>query len=141
VLLASRRALIGKLFRYSVASLSGTVVGLGTLVLCKAGLGWSGVVSNLVSVTLGTIPNYLINRYWTWQRSGRARMSREVFAFWVLALLGLLVSTGFVAYADHRWGTTLAVAVAQLAGFGLLWVGKYVFLEKVLFRPIEQPAA
>jgi putative flippase GtrA len=132
------RTLIGKVLRYSAASVAGTIVGEGTLILCSAGFGWSGVVSNLVSVSLGSIPNYLLNRYWTWQKAGRDRMATEVVVFWVMALLGLILSTFFVAYADHRWGTTLAIAIAQAVGFGVLWVAKFLFLDKVLFKTVER---
>ncbi len=131
------RPLVRKLFRYSLASVSGSIVGVGSLTIFSAVFGWGGVPSNLLSVTLGTIPNYLVNRYWTWERSGRDRMGTEAAVFWVLAVLGLIVSTVFVAYADHRWGTTLALVIAQLLGFGSLWVAKFVFLDKVLYRAVE----
>jgi putative flippase GtrA len=132
-----RRPLVRKLFRYSVASLSGAFVGVGSLALFDAGFHWPAVAANLASVTLGTIPNYLVNRYWTWQRAGRERMTLEATVFWLIALLGLVVSTVFVAFADRRWGTTIALIAAQLSGFGLLWVGRFIFLDKVLYRVAE----
>jgi putative flippase GtrA len=132
-----RRPLIQKLFRYSAASISGVITSGLLIALLHGALGWPGIASNLTSVTIATIPNYLINRYWTWQRSGRDRMTIEATVFWVFSLLGLLISTVFVAYADHRWGTTISIFVAQLAGFGLLWVGRFVFLDKVLYRVVE----
>lgn len=131
------RALARKLYRYSVASIAGTIIGTGSLALFTAVFGWPAELSNVLSVTLGTIPNYLINRYWTWQRAGRERMATESAVFWVLALLGLLISTVCVSYAERRWDTTLALVAAQLAGFGVLWVGKFLFLEKVLFKAVE----
>jgi putative flippase GtrA len=131
-----RRPLVQKLMRYSAASVAGAIVGLSSLAFFHSVLGWNAVVSNILSVTLGSIPNYLINRYWTWQRSGRDRMTIEATVFWVLALLGLLISTVFVNYADDRWGTTFALAVAQLCGFGVLWIGRFFFLDKVLFRVV-----
>ena len=48
--------------------------------------------------------------------------------------MGLAFSTVLVAIADEIWGTTVAVVAANLTAFGLLWVGKYVFLDRVLFR-------
>jgi putative flippase GtrA len=132
------RTLVGKFMRYSAASMAGTIVGEGTLILFSAGFGWGGVASNFVSVILGAIPNYLLNRYWTWQKAGRDRMAAEIVVFWIMALLGLLISTFFVAYADHRWGTTLAIAIAQAVGFGVLWIAKFLFLDKVLFRTVER---
>jgi putative flippase GtrA len=127
------RPLVRKLFRYSLTSLAGVAVGQSTLVLCVAVLGWPGVASNLVAVSAGTVPNYLLNRYWTWQKFGRNRFFGEVLPFWTMTLLGLLLSTIAVAYADHRWGTTFAISAANLSGFGVLWVAKFLLLDRVLF--------
>jgi hypothetical protein len=54
--------------------------------------------------------------------------------------MGLVLSTVVVALADRWWGTTFAVAAANLAGFLVLWVGKFLFLEKCLFRATESTA-
>jgi putative flippase GtrA len=134
---ALRRPLVRKLVRYSGASLAGTVVGQGSLLFFTAGLDWPGVPANLASVTLGAVPNYLINRYWTWQKSGPNRLATEVLPFWIMTLLGLLVSTAFVAYADHRWGTPGAILLASMSGFALLWVAKFFVLDRLLFK-VEQ---
>jgi len=134
---APQHTLVGKLVRYSLASAVGTVFGTGSLAVFHAVFGWPALISNLASVTVGAVPNYLINRYWTWRRSGRHRMGVEAIAFWLIALLGLAISTVFVAYADNRWGTTFALVVAQMVGFGLLWVGRFVFLDKVLYKVAE----
>jgi putative flippase GtrA len=131
------RPLIRKLVRYSAASVAGVVTSFAALTLFHDGFGWSAVPANIASVLVGSIPNYLINRYWTWQRAGRDRMTVEITVFWVIALLGLLISTVFVWYANRRWDSTLALFAAQLAGFGILWVGRFIFLDKVLFRVVE----
>ena len=137
---APPRSLAAKLVRYTLASLSGTIIGQGTFQLFYTVLDWAAFPSNITSVTLGTIPNYFINRYWTWQRAGRDRMGAEATVFWIMALIGLLISTGTVAYADSRWGdsdeTTKAIAggLAQASGYALLWVAKFVFLDKVLYK-------
>jgi putative flippase GtrA len=127
------RPIVRKLFKYSMVSVVGVITGQSTLIFCKAVLGWPGVASNLMAVTTGSIPSYLLNRYWVWQKSGPNRFRTEVLPFWVMSVLGLITSTLFVAYADHRWGTTIAVSIANLAGFGILWLGKFFVLDRVLF--------
>jgi putative flippase GtrA len=129
-----KRPLVQKLLRYCAASAAGTVAGLAALVFFHAVLEWPGVAANIASVTIGVIPNWLINRYWTWQRTGRDRMTLEAIVFWLIAIVGLILSSVFVAYADNRWGTTFAIAVAQMVGFGVLWVGRFIFLDRVLYR-------
>lgn len=127
------RPLVRKLVKYSMVSVVGVITGQSTLIFCNAVLDWPGVASNLMAVTTGSIPSYLLNRYWVWEKSGRNRFRTEVLPFWVMSVLGLILSTLFVAYADHRWGTTIALSIANLSGFGVLWLGKFFVLDRVLF--------
>ena len=132
-----RSATLQKLAKYSTASAAGVLVGQATLIFCLEALEWPALGANLASVTLGCIPNYTINRYWTWQRSGANRFWGEVVPFWSMAVLGVILSMLAVAYADNRWGTTFAVAVANLAGFGFLWVAKFLVLDKLMWRVVH----
>jgi putative flippase GtrA len=126
-----------KLFKYSTASLAGVVVGQATIVFSLEALEWPALGANLASVTLGCIPNYTINRYWTWQQTGQNRLWGEVIPFWAMAALGAILSMIAVAFADRQWGTTLAVAAANLAGFGVLWIGKFLVLDKLMWRVVH----
>jgi putative flippase GtrA len=135
--LVLRSPTLFKLFKYSTASASGVLVGQATLIFCLEALEWHALLANLASVTLGCIPNYTINRYWTWQQSGSNRFWGEVVPFWTMAVIGAVLSMLAVAYADHQWGTTLAVAVANLTGFGVLWVAKFLVLDKLMWKVVK----
>jgi putative flippase GtrA len=126
-----------KLVKYSAASAAGVVVGQATLIFCLELLDWPALAANLASVTLGCIPNYTINRYWTWRQSGQNRLWGEVVPFWSMAALGAVLSMLAVAFADHQWGTTLAVAIANLAGFGVLWIAKFLVLDKLMWKVVH----
>ena len=97
-------------------------------------LDWPGVPANLVSVTVGAVPNYLVNRYWTWGKKTKNRFWGEVVPFWGMTLVGLAVSTVFVAFADARWGSPLSISLASMAGFGVVWAAKFFVLDRVLFK-------
>src|SRR5262245_32073118 len=127
---------IRKLFKYSVASGTGVVVDVTVLVFCSTVLGLPKMTSHLIAVCVSSIPNYLINRAWTWQQTGKDRLWSEVVPFWVMAFLGLGLSTLFVAYANHRWDTTLATTLANLSGFGVLWVLKFLVLDKLMWKVV-----
>lgn len=132
-----RSPTIQKLIKYSAASAAGVLVGQVTLIFCLEALEWPALGANMASVTLGCIPNYTINRYWTWQRTGQNRLWGEVIPFWAMAAMGAVLSMAAVAFADHQWGTTLAVAIANLAGFGVLWVGKFLVLDKLMWKVVH----
>lgn len=134
-----------KIVRYSTASAAGVIVGQLTLILCYQALPWPGatehwpgIPANLASVTLGAVPNYTINRYWTWSQTGRNRLWGEIIPFWTMSVLGAILSTIAVGYADRVWGTTIAVAAANLTGFGVLWIAKFFVLDRLMWRVVHE---
>jgi putative flippase GtrA len=132
-----RSPTVVKLLKYSSASAVGVVVGQSVLFLFYGVLGWGAISANLMSVTIGAAPNYLINRHWTWHQTGKNRLWGEVVPFWVMSVLGMILSLFAVAYAEDRWDTPLAVGLAQIVGFGVLWLGKFLILDRVMWKIVH----
>jgi putative flippase GtrA len=135
----ARRPWIAKWAKYSAASMSGVITSTATLFVLLEIVGMEPVPSNIVAVTLGAIPNYLVNRAWTFNKRGAHSFTREVLPFWGMAFLGLVLSTIAVAWASRRWeGNTLIVMAANIGSFGVLWVARFFILERVLFKPLAE---
>ena len=131
------RPAVFKLVKYSAASVAGVITSTITLNLCLFVFDLDAVISNIIAVTLGSIPNYLINRAWTFNKRDSHSFTREILPFWLMAILGLVISTFAVAWADDRWdGNAIALNLANLGSFGVLWIAKYFVLERVLFKPL-----
>ncbi len=126
--------------RYSMTSAVGVVVGQGLLLVLSGPLGWPGVASNLTAVAVSSVPVYLIYRGWVWRRRGRNSLLTEVLPFWLMTLLGLVVSTAFVALADQRSDSPLVYVLASSAGFGVVWVAKFFVLDRFIFLPADEAA-
>lgn len=136
--LVGDRPKLAKLARYSSASVAGAVTSQVVLLVCFVALDIDAVPSNIIAVTAGAVPNYLINRAWTFNKRGKHSLFKEVIPFWGMALLGLVLSTFAVAWADDRYGgNALILMAANIGSFGVLWVAKYFVLERVLFKPFE----
>lgn len=128
-----------KLVRYSMASMVGVITGQAALLICYVGFGMAAIPANVVSCVAGGIPNYAINRAWTFDKHGKNSLTREVIPFWSMAFAGLILSTVAVAWADRRFdGNAVAVAAANIGSFGLLWVAKFFVLDRVLFAPLAK---
>ena len=127
-----------KLLKYTSASFAGLISGQTVLFVLYGVLEWGAIPSNLVSVAIGAVPNYAINRYWTWHQTGKNRLWGEVVPFWTMSFLGMVISLFTVDYADERWGTPLALALAQVAGFGVLWLAKFLILDKVMWKIVHE---
>lgn len=133
---AGRRAI-----RYSATSLICVVITQVLIILFYKGVELSGTQSNLAATMLTAIPAFALNKYWVWGKRGRAHLRREVLPFWAFTVAGWILSTATVAVAENHIGTpqsttrTIAVMAANIAGFGILWILKYLFLDKVMFGP------
>ena len=108
------RPRIAKLARYSAASVAGVLTGQSTLIFCLVVLGLAAVTSNVIAVTLGAIPNYLINRAWTFNKRGTHSFTREVLPFWMMAFLGLVLSTLAVAWAADRFDDNVLAVLSLI---------------------------
>ncbi len=135
-----------KLVKYSMVSLISVVVSqatqLGAFVITH-----NGVLSSVIAVAVGTVPSYELNRRWTWRKNGPSHLWREIVPFWVMSFIGLVFSTVCV-YAAEQWAdgrdlskarTALLLNLASLAAFGILWIGKFLVINHLLFhhRPDE----
>lgn len=130
---------VKKLLRYSTASVVGVITGQAALLICFVGFGMAAIPANLISCVAGGIPNYSINRAWTFDKHGKNSLTREVIPFWSMALAGLVLSTVAVAWADNRFdGSALAVVFANTGSFGILWIAKFFILDRVLFAPLAK---
>jgi putative flippase GtrA len=134
--------------RYVLVSGASVVTGQIVLALLFGVAGWSAETSNLVAFVAGGLVSYTLHRRWTWRKSGRSRLLREVVPFWSIASLGLLVSTWAVGLAEDnaariagsRAGQTLIVMAASLAAYGVVWIVKFIVLDRYLFGVKESPA-
>ena len=82
---------------------------------------------------VGTVPAYLLSRAWVWQRRGPHRLGGEVLTFWIMALVGLGLSSLAVRAVEEFTSETLFVVIGNLGAYGTVWVAKYLFLERVMW--------
>ncbi|HUF16402.1 MAG TPA: GtrA family protein [Acidimicrobiia bacterium] len=137
---AVRRRHGAKLARFGAVSAFNVVVGQILLFSAQTALGWSPLVSNTFSVSVGAVPAYFLSRYWVWERRGRNKLMREVVPFWTLALIGFAISSLAVWQVSSRWDPgPLVINLTNLAAFGVVWVSKFLILDRVLFKGEETP--
>jgi putative flippase GtrA len=106
----------------------------------------SAMGGNVIATCVSTVPAYYLNRRWTWGKRGKSHFWKEVMPFWVIALIGLLVSTALVGLAAHNAdrvtstheGKIIIVHLANLFAYALIWVARYSILNKFLFGPSTQ---
>ena len=124
--------------RYSGVSVIGMLCTQLLLVASHAGLGMGATAANVVAVSVTAIPVFVLNRRWVWQLDGPSSLRGEVVPFWAFTLAGLALSTLAVTVVATMTTSSTAVAAANIAAFGVLWVAKYFVLDGVVFAPIAR---
>ena len=119
--------------RYSAVSVVGIVVTQALLIGTHGVLGFAPLVANTIAVSVAAAPVFLLNRAWVWQLGGRSSIRREVLPFWGFTVAGLLLSTLAVVVVSSMTTSTIAVSVANIGAFGVLWVAKFFVLDEVVF--------
>ncbi len=130
-----------KAIKYTLVSVIAVSVSLVTFVALNGLFKMAAVPANILAVTAGGVPSYILNRRWAWGKTGKSHVWKEVVPFWALAFAGLALSTWWVALAEN-WGMdhldshffrTASNAAANLAAFGVLWIGKFMIFNKLMF--------
>lgn len=126
--------------KYFAGSVISTVVSFVALTLAYGVFRWwSEVPSAVFANGVATIPSYYLNRNWTWGRSGRSRVWREMVPFWVTSAIGIALSMGAADLARHvsiehhlhHLASTVVVDGANLFTFVVLWIAKFLVFNKL----------
>ena len=130
-----------KLIRYGGVSVFNVVLAQSLLALFVI-VGMQAALANLAAVTIGSVPAYLLARRYVWEKSGPHSIRHEVLPFWVLNFVGLLLSTVSTSVAHNIWGSkVLGINAASLLAWFVVWVAKYVLLDRAVFKTKENEAA
>lgn len=137
-----RRHQFALVARYAITSVVAFGVSEASLLLLYgrgvAGATVCAVIANLV----GTIPSYLLSRYWIWKDADRRRAGRQVVLYWTTSFVFIALtslSTGGIAKLAPA-GHTMHVEVVALAFPAvtvLFWIAKLFVYQQVVFRRTE----
>jgi len=139
-----RRPGVKKFIKYSAVSVIALAVTSGVQFTMLYAFHVRAGVSAVIASTTAAVPSYILNRSWVWGKSGRSHWMKEVVPFWVMAAIGLGISTlvsilaGNAARDVSHLARTMIVTGSSILSFGVLWIIKYVVLNKILFAHREE---
>ncbi len=134
----------GRLIRYGATSGVATVFSEGMLIGLTATATLGATSSALLANLVGTVPSYLLSRYWIWPEAERDRVGRQVSLYWITSITSTVCSTvvtKVVATSITLHGIPRAsvLGAAFLGTYGALWFAKYAFYHRWLFvRPAPE---
>jgi putative flippase GtrA len=135
-----------RIWKFATVSVITTTIAQGLLFVVYPHLVASAMGSNIIVTSIATVPAYWLNRTWTWGKRGKSHLWKEVMPFWVMAFVGLVLSTvivGLAAKNADRISSAhdVKVAIVHFANFfsyGLIWIARYSLLNKYLFGTSTQ---
>ncbi len=125
-------------WRYLAVSAVNVVNHQAVLFVANGVWGWSGGRANVFAAIVAAVPAYLMSRYWVWEVRGSHSLRAEIVPFWGLALLGLVVSSALAEGADRAFGASLWVMVGSLTGYLVVWVLKFLILNRIFEHAIKR---
>jgi len=104
-------------------------------------LGASTTVCSVVAFFAGAIPNWTINRSWTWNVEGRVAFGREVVAYVMLSATTLVILSLVTAWTDRRVQSVpaghglraLIVTGSYFAALAVLYGMRFFLYERWIF--------
>ena len=126
--------------RYSASSVVATVVSQLAFALCYW-FGTAALVATLVAWLAGAVPNYVLNRRWTWGRSGqKLPYTMIVIGSAVTAAVVTSVTDHLVQPVDSHALKTLLVTGSYFGTYAVLFIVKFVLFDRLVFAK-SPPAA
>lgn len=130
-----------KAVRYTLVSVISVAVSQAAFIVAFGVIHWTARSSAIFATSVGSVPSYYLNRNWAWAKSGRSHFWKEIVPFWVIAFIGLVFSTwsadtaeGYVEHHDLSHLVETAIVTGAFFGaFAVLWVGKFIIFNKLLF--------
>jgi putative flippase GtrA len=139
-----------RLWKYASVSVVSTIVSqvvlFSTYHIWKVG---SAMECNVIATAVASLPAYYLNRTWTWGKTGRSKVWREVVPFWTISFTAMVLSTAAVGVAAHNadriasgsLARALIVNSANLLTYACIWSARYFIFNRYLFGARTQVRA
>jgi putative flippase GtrA len=142
---AIRREFGRKVLRYAAGSVVATVCSEVTFLLLYGVVHSTTAVASVVGWLAGALPNYWLNRTWTWRRSGRPSFTREIAPYVAIVLGTVVLATVATTVADRvlsRDGASSMVRTTLVGGtflgvYALVFVVRFFLLDRLFRAPVD----
>lgn len=126
--------------KYGIVSVIATVI---DLVVLNGGIKMFGLAPQIAKTAAflsATVSVFRLQQRWVFRADPEASTARQMVQYLAASIAGFLASQLAITISNHLWpGNLLYINVANLMGFGTVWLAKLVFFHYVVFKPPEHP--
>ena len=139
----TRTPFSAKMTKYALSSVIAFMLSNVTFAFCYW-LGWGTTAPSIIAFFAAAIPNWIMNRRWAWQQTGRAPV-KQIVSYAAVSAMVLLITT-FATGRVNFWvkhdihivnhhGLRLLIVTAAFVGINvLLFFTKFAIYEYMIFR-------
>jgi putative flippase GtrA len=101
--------------------------------------------ASLLAYAIVTVPGFFAYKRFVWRVMSRENLHRQVLAFWAAVMLTVSLATLFSYLVQNAMAdqTVLvrgaAVFCAQMLGYAIVWVGRFLILDRWLSPSSQVP--
>jgi putative flippase GtrA len=146
-----RRPLAVRLAKFTAGSAIAAAISEAAFIVVYGLVGAGPRVAGVVAFLAGAIPNWGLNRRWTWRRRGRPPLGREVLPYVAVVISTAVAATALSGLADGwvrglptpRSVQVALVGMAFLLPYGAVFLLKFLLFERLVFsdRRLRSPTA
>lgn len=134
----SRRDAVAKVARYTTGSVVAAGCSEAAFLLLYGAFGATPAVASVVGWLAGAVPNYWLNRTWTWRRRGRPSLRHELVPY-IAIVLGTVALATVATTVVHRALEGAGVAgEVRLLGVGGTFLAVYAAVFLLRFYLLDQ---
>lgn len=136
------------MMRYAAGSAVATVCSEATFLILYGVLGSSTTLASILGWLAGALPNYWMNRTWTWGRTGRPSLRRDLLPYVAVVLTTVALAAVATSAADSGLSgagvssTTRSIIVGAvfLLVYVLVFVLRFFLFDRLFAQP-SRPAS
>lgn len=98
---------VGRLVRFGIVGLSGTLLDFLVLTFLKEAAGFTTLLANTLSYSVGLINNFTWNRLWTYPDSRSKPLLTQLSQFAMVSLMGVMINNLIVLMLEPSLGALI----------------------------------
>ncbi|HRF96645.1 MAG TPA: GtrA family protein [Aggregatilineales bacterium] len=128
ITMTKKRTEYGRMLRFMMVGLSGTLVDFALLTFFKEVIGLATLIANSISFCGGLINNFTWNRLWTFADSQNSSLITQFLKFGSVSVIGLLLNNLIVLALEAPFGGlfgTVAYLPAKVIATGIVFLWNF----------------
>lgn len=141
ITMTKKRTESGKMLRFMMVGLSGTVVDFALLTFLKEAVGLATLLANSLSFCAGLINNFTWNRLWTFADSQNSNLVTQFIKFGAVSIIGLLLNNIIVLLLESPFSFIFggyAYLPAKVIATGIVFLWNFTANRYWTFNDIHQ---